>query len=148
MKMEKTKKISELLYLSFDGQLSQDEQQRLEEALVRSPQLRRERERIVALRHTIATSGARSFRPFFAERVMHAITTAREVKNGLERFSESLQLAFRRVALAGVAAILLLLAYNFVTSGDLSIAGAFGMSQETLVEVLESPFDATVEDLL
>ena len=142
------KKNLELLYLSFDDQLSEVEQQQLNQALAESVQLQKEKERIIALRGAISASGARSFQPFFPERVMQAITAPAEVRNGLERFFQSLQLAFRRVAVAGVAAIFILLVYNFVRSGHVSVAGAFGMSQETLVEVLESPFDATVEDLL
>jgi hypothetical protein len=142
------KKILELLYLSFDSHLSDEERRLLEDELSRSSRLREEKARIEKLRRTIGQQTVRSFRPFFAERVMHAIATAREAKNGLERFAEALQLAFRRVALTGAAAILVLLVVNIVRTGDLSVAGALGMPQETLVEVLESPFDATVEDLL
>ena len=142
------KKAIDLLYRFFDDALTPEENEELDEALARSKELRDEKDRIVALRNEISASAAKSFRPFFAERVMHAITSATEVKNGLEKFFESLKLAFRRVAVVSATAILLLLVYNFVKSGDISITGAFGMSQETLVEVLESPFDATMEDLL
>lgn len=142
------KKVIDLLYRSFDGTLTPGERKELDEALSRSKELRNEKDRIVALRNEISASAAKSFRPFFAERVMHTITSAAKAKNGLEKFFESLKLAFRRVAVVSTMAILLLLVYNFVKSGDISITGAFGMSQETLVEVLESPFDATMEDLL
>ncbi|KPL18935.1 MAG: hypothetical protein AMJ92_05510 [candidate division Zixibacteria bacterium SM23_81] len=142
------KKAIDLLYRFFDDALTPEENEELNEALARSKELRDEKDRIVALRNEISASAAKSFRPFFAERVMHAITSATEAKNGLEKFFESLKLAFRRVAVVSATAILLLLVYNFVKSGDISITGAFGMSQETLVEVLESPFDATMEDLL
>jgi anti-sigma factor RsiW len=146
--MKKKIKIQELLYLSFDGRLSEEEQRQLEDALASSPRLREEKARIETLRQTVTQQAVRSFRPFFAERVMHAIATAQGAKNGLERFARSLQLAFRRVALAGAAAILLLAVVNIVRTGDLSVTGALGMPQETLVDVLESPFDATVEELL
>jgi len=146
--MKKKIKIQELLYLSFDGRLSEEEQRQLENALASSPRLREEKARIETLRRKIGQQAARSFRPFFAERVMNAVTAAGKTKNGLERFAESLQLAFRRVALVGATAILVLMAVNIVRTGDLSVAGALGMPQETLVDVLESPFDATLEDLL
>jgi anti-sigma factor RsiW len=142
------KKILELLYLSFDGRLSDEEQRLLKEALAQSPRLREQKERIEMLRKTIGQQAIRSFRPFFAERVMQAVAAARKTRNGLQRFSDSLQLAFRRVALVGAAAIVFLLVFNVVRTGDLSFAGAFGMPRDTLAEVLESPFDATVEDLL
>jgi len=146
--MKKKIKIQELLYLSFDGRLSEEEQRQLEDALAGSPRLRKEKERIETLRREIGQQAARTFRPFFAERVMHTIATAVKARNGLEKFTKSLQLAFRRVALAGATAILLLMVVNIVRTGDLSVAGALGLPQETLVEVLESPFDATVEDVL
>jgi anti-sigma factor RsiW len=142
------KKFLDLLYLSFDGLLSENEQRQLDQALSGSPQLREEKERLLSLRGTVSASGVGSFQPFFAERVMRAVTAPVEARNGAERFFQSLQLVFRRVAVAGLMAILLLLVYNVVRSGQVSVAGALGMSQETLVEVLESPFDATVEDLL
>jgi anti-sigma factor RsiW len=142
------KKILELLYLSFDGRLSDEERRLLEDELARSPRLREEKARIEMLRETVGRKAVRSFRPFFAERVMHAVTTVRGAKNGLERFAESLQAAFRRVALAGATAILVLIVVNIVRTGDLSVAGALGMPRDTLVDVLETPFDATVEELL
>jgi hypothetical protein len=142
------KKLLELLYLSFDGCLSDEERRLLEDELARSPRLREEKRRIEEIRQAVGRQAVRSFRPFFTQRVMHAIATSQEAQNGLERFAKALQLAFRRVALVGATAILLLLAFNFVKSGHVSVAGALGMSQDTLEDVLESPFDATLEDLL
>ena len=142
------KKVIDLLYRSFDGTLTPGEKEELNEALAKSQELREEKERITTMRSALSASAAKSFRPFFAQRVMHAITLATAQKNGLELFFESLQFAFRRVAAVGATAILILLAYNLVKSGDISIAGAFGMPQETLEEVLESPFDSTLEELL
>lgn len=142
------KKVIDLLYRSFDGTLTPGEKEELNEALAKSRELREEKERITTMRSALSASAAKSFRPFFAERVMHAITSATVKRNGVELFFESLQFAFRRVAVVGATAILILLAYNLVKSGDISIAGAFGMPQETLEEVLESPFDSTLEELL
>ncbi len=142
------KKAIDLLYRSFDGTLTPGEEKELHEALAKSHQLREEKERITAMRSALSASAAKSFRPFFAERVMQAITSAAETKNGLELFFESLQFTFRRVAVVGATAIVLLAAYNFIKTGEISVAGAFGMPQETLEEVLELPFDATLEDLL
>ena len=142
------RKAIDLLYRSFDGTLTPGEEKELHQALAKSQQLRKERERILAIRSAISASATRSFRPLFAERVMHAITSAGAEKNGLELFFRCLTLAFRRVAVVGATVILMLLGYNFVKTGDITVAGAFGISQETLVEVLESPFDATLEELL
>jgi hypothetical protein len=141
-------KVIDLLYRSFDDNLTPEENEELNKALAKSQELREEKDRIAAMRSVLSASGAKSFRPFFAERVMHAITSAAERRNGLELFFESLQFSFRRVAVVGATAILILLAYNIMKSGHISVAGAFGMPQETLEEVLESPFDSTLEELL
>jgi anti-sigma factor RsiW len=142
------KKVIDLLYRSFDGTLTPREKEELNEALAKSQELREEKERITAMRSAISDSAAISFRPFFAERVMSRIASLGEAKNGAQKFFESLQFAFRRVAVVGATAILILLAYNLVKSGHISIAGAFGMPQESLEEILESPFDSTLEELL
>ena len=142
------KKALELLCKSFDSELSREEKRQLEEALADSSELRQEQERIAAMRESISTGAARSFRPFFAERVMNRIASLDEVKNGAQQFFESLQFAFRRVAVVGATAIVLLAAYNFIRTGEISVAGAFGLPQETLEDVLESPFDTTLEELL
>jgi anti-sigma factor RsiW len=142
------KKALRLLYRSFDIDLTPEEKSELETALRNSPQLKEERKRIVAMRQTVSAGAAKSFGPFFAERVMHAITSVAEKRNGVETFFASLQFTFRRVALVGAVAIFLLLVYNFAKSGYVSVEAAFGMPQETLTEVLESPFNATLEELL
>jgi anti-sigma factor RsiW len=142
------KKVIDLLYRSFDGTLKPEEEKELEEALANSQELRKEKERITNMRSALSTSAVKSFRPFFAERVMHAITSAAGQKNGLEQFFESLQFAFRRVAVMSATVVLLLAAFNVIKNGEVSIAGALGMPQESLEEVLESPFDATLEEML
>jgi anti-sigma factor RsiW len=142
------KKALDLLYRSFDGKLSEEEQRQLEDALDDLPALRKEKERIAAMRGAISASAAKSFRPFFVERVMRRIASIGEKKRNREMFFESLQFAFRRVAVVGAMVIVILVAYNFVKTGDLSVTGVFGMPQETLEEVLELPFDSTLEELL
>ena len=58
--MKKT--LLELLYRSFDTQLSAQENDKLEEALAKSEELRRERERIRNLRAEISQHGKASFK--------------------------------------------------------------------------------------
>jgi anti-sigma factor RsiW len=126
-------KILDLLYRSFDGQLLPEEQQRLEEALASSKQLRDEKERIVALRKTISGNAAQSFEPFFAERVMQRITAEMEQKlETVEDFFNSLLWSFRRVALAGAIAVLLLFANNLLRADDLSLDSLLAMPQLTI----------------
>ena len=80
------KKIVELLYRSFDDELSQAEQQQLDQALLESKDLREEKTRIAQMRTAISDSGEKSFKPFFAEKVIRRI---REAQQAQESFFDS-----------------------------------------------------------
>ena len=141
-------RILELLYRSMDGELTQEETADLESALASSPELRREREELLALRGLVSTSAARSFGPFFPERVMKTIRSARETDAAGERFSESLRYAFRRVALVAAAVAVFLLIYNFNQGGGMSVASIFGTREASIEDVLTAPIEKTLEELL
>jgi anti-sigma factor RsiW len=140
-------RILELLYRSFDGELDPGERAELEAALAGSPELRRERDELLAMRGKVASSASGSFGPFFAERVMRNIREEREGEGA--RFFESLQYAFRRVALVAAAVVAFLLIYNMNQGGSLSVAAAFGTEEPaTIEEVLTAPVEEMLEELL
>ncbi len=142
-------RILELLYRSFDAELGPEETAELESALAGSPELRRERDSLLAVRDAVESSAARSFGPFFAERVMRAIRSERERQAEGARFSESLVSAFRRVALVGAAVAAFLFIYNMKQGGSVSVTAAFGASGgATIEEVLTAPVEETLEELL
>ena len=91
---------------------------------------------------------AESFGPFFAERVMGAIRSAREEDIGGARFMESLRYAFARVALVAAAVAAFLLIYNLNQGGGMSIAAALGGRDTSIEEVLTAPVKETLEELL
>ena len=127
------RKILELLYRSFDDKLNSEEQEVLNNALKDSPELQQEKERITLMRRTVSGSAEESFKPFFAERVMQRIKTQTSVKKETtEDFFNSLLWSFRRVAIAGVAAALILLAINFIEADSISVDSALSMPQLTL----------------
>ncbi len=138
-------KILILLHRSFDGPLTDSEQDALAEALAASPELRAEKEQIATMRAGIARAPADSFGPFFAERVMQklAVETASEDNPAL--FFESLVYLFRRVALAGAVAVIVLVAYNWQSSDEISLASAFGANEAGVEEVLEMPIESILE---
>lgn len=142
------KRILELLYRSLDGDLTRDERTTLEAALADSPELRKEREELLALRGHLKAGAAESFGPFFAERVMGAIRSAREEDIGGARFMESLRYAFARVALVAAAVAAFLLIYNLNQGGGMSIAAALGGRDTSIEEVLTAPVKETLEELL
>ena len=135
------KKIVHLLYKSFDVALSDLEQKILNRALADSLELRLEKERINKIRNRAARSAAVSFKPFFAERVMQQIKSAKERIEHASDFFESLVYMFRRVALVGVLVSLLILSYNLIRSENFSLSGALGFRNLTI----EEAFDPFVE---
>jgi anti-sigma factor RsiW len=142
-------RILELLYRSFDGELSREERAELDSALADSPELRRERDELVAVRGAVKSSAADSFAPFFAERVMRGVREEREGEGEGARFLESLQCAFRRVALVAAVLVAFLLIYNMNQGGSVSVAAAFGAEETaTIEELLTAPVEEMLEELL
>lgn len=141
-------KVLELLYRSFDGQLTPAEQERLDEALRHSQPLREEKEKIAAMRQAVSGSAAQSFQPFFAERVVQRIQAERkpQAESG-EDFFGSLAWSFRRIALAGTIAVLLLLAGSVIQRGEISLNSVLAMPQLTIEDtvVLHNPLEGELK---
>jgi len=132
------KKILELLYRFFDSNLDEKEQKQLAEALKNSEELRKEKEQILAQRRTVSDSAERSFKPFFAERLMNRIDSIFE-KNGLEIFYETLKSVFRRFAIVSSVIMIVLISYNLATRDSLSSEEIFYASDVTFEEILDLP---------
>jgi hypothetical protein len=156
--MKIDERILELLYRSFDDDLSGAELAELEAALAVSEDLRKEKEKIVSMRRTVSESGAKGFGYMFAERVMRRIEAERAGATELAARSaaqketptslfESLVRAFRPVAMAGAVAVLALMLYNIVDSRDVSLSAALGIQETTLEEALDSPLASVLEEL-
>jgi hypothetical protein len=137
--MNMERKILKLLYRSFDDELDEKEQKRLDEAFRQSVALRKEREKILLQRQALAESPQPAFKTRFAERVMERIDTLREKKNGLETFYETLLAMFRRLALVGAAILLLLLIYNLRAGDALSTDDIFYSSGVAIEEISDFP---------
>ncbi|MFQ5605765.1 MAG: hypothetical protein ACE5HS_21050 [bacterium] len=123
------KPMLELLYRSLDGHLSKEEQTMLEQALSASPELRKEKDQILAMRQTLSEGAARTFKPFFSARVMQKV---RSEAKPAEEFVHSLLWAFRRIALGGAVAIALLLAINLFVEKNQNLDALLGVPQPTL----------------
>ena len=136
---DKDKKILKLLYRSLDDDLKDKDQKKLDEALEKSEDLRKEKERVLAQRQAVADSAGQSFGPFFAERVMNRIEGLGQKKNGLEAFYESFMTAFRKVAIVSAAVLVLLISYNVVKSDIVPEDELFFMADTTIEEIFELP---------
>lgn len=138
--MNYSKKIKKLLYLHFDGELKEKEKTLLEKALESSEEIRREKEEVTQLRQAVAESTPKSFKPFFAERVIRSLVTADNKKeNSLEGFYLSLKLIFKRLAIAGSIIMLILILYNLKIGDALSSEEAFYASEAAIEEVVQRP---------
>jgi len=134
------KKILKLLYRSFDRELSEKNQKRLDDALENSDELRKERARAIAQRQALAKSGTQSFGPFFAERVMGRIESLGQTKaNGFELFYETFKAMFQRLAIASAIVLLALVSYNLIKSDILPQDEIMFASEATMEEILDLP---------
>jgi hypothetical protein len=133
------RKVLKLLYRSLDGNLKDKDQKKLDEALEKSEELRKDKERVSAQRQAVADSAGQSFGPFFAERVMHRIEGLDQKKNGLQAFYESFLAAFRKVAIVSAVVLVLLISYNVVKSDIVPEDEIFFMADTTMEEILDLP---------
>ena len=132
--------IIDLLYQSFDRELSEDEVKQLEAALSDSAELRDEKARIEKLRNIFADAPAEKFSPYFAQKVMNKIKYSEQPDSETEHFMDELMYVFRRIAFVGAACAIFLLAYNFIVFDQISLSAIFGIPEVTLEEITEPIF--------
>ena len=139
------KKIVDLLYRSFDEDLSAEELNKLKSALLESAELREEKKKIEVMRQIVSGAGEKSFKPFFAERVLNQIKLSRSKKDEAESFFDSLIAVFRPVAFAAAIILIAVLSYNMKTTENYTLAGALGQDQITLEEIVDPLYTLTME---
>jgi len=122
------KKLKDLLIRSLDDELGSNERAELEEALVVSPELRQEKEQLLAMRMRIGGQQF-AFQSGFSGRVMQQIGQISKGKVVMFDFTQGLAAAFKRIALSGAAAILMLLLYTYVKDGSLSVDSLLGLKE-------------------
>jgi len=128
----------ELLYASFDRELTAAEQKELQEGL-RDPALKAEEEELKKMRALLGSTSW-EFGEGFTERVMRRL--ARDNEGGkvvaMEASGQFFSL-FRKIAAASIAAIIILLFSIYMTSGSLSketVLGVDSFSEENLISYL------------
>lgn len=132
------KKVLDLLYRSFDEELSAAERKYLNEMLHKSKKLYSEQQKIKLIRDSIAESAEQSFSPTFSEQVMARLRMKKHKQtNGMEDFLDSLWWAFKRVALAGSFITLLLIGLSVIQKGKISIDSLLALPQVNLEETFE-----------
>ena len=135
----------ELLYRSVDDELSPGEMERLEKALGSSKELRDEKDRLRAIREAVSSGAARSFEPFFAERVMQGVRELKTPEGGQDLFFQSLFSVFRPLAATAAIFVIALLSLNLITNDSLSVASAFAMPDVTVEEAFDPTLTLALE---
>ena len=130
------KKWLNLLRRSFDDPLSRPDQETLERFLAESAELRSEKRRLTDLRNLIASSVAKSFSPFFTERVMDAVADRRLARTPVNGWRSALGEVFRPVAIAATLTIVGLLILGLSTTGNLSLEGLLGIPEYSLENIV------------
>lgn len=117
----------DLLLASFDRVLSDEEHKTLNEGLATSKELREEKEWLQRMR-VLITEQSYEFAPFFAGRVMHKIEalSQKHIERGL---SQWLLQMFPKVAVSGIAIIVLLIASSYFMEGSFSLDTLLGVSE-------------------
>lgn len=122
-------KVWKLLYKSFDHELSEKEHRLLNQARKNSPELRREEKEILRQRRMLAASGPPKFGPHFADRILDRLREEEKPPVTNDVFYHAMRTVFRRVALAAAMLVLVMVSYNIIRTGNVSVAGALAMAQ-------------------
>jgi len=140
--MNEQEKKRELLYASFDRELSPDEKNRLDEYLT-DPGLKEEKEELEEMRHLLGKTSWH-FDAGFSSRVMERIQEEKEETRVVEMESTGQFFSFfRKIAVASVAAIVILLISIYLTSGTINKETVLGMdnfTEDNLVSYLLEDF--------
>jgi hypothetical protein len=146
--MNKKLKKSKLLYKELDAQLSGKEQELLSTIMKNDPRIQIERDFIERLRASIKASAQETFGPFFADKVVNAAKKIREQDITRELFFEFAFRFFRKLALVGVVACLLLFSIHAIQNRNSTHIDRLANSNLTFEQMILPSFTASVEDLL
>ena len=132
------KEIHNLLIRSLDEELVPSEMERLERLLSESYELREEKRKLLEMRGLIS-SKQYSFSDDFQAKVMDRIAEESEPLILQPEFNRSLFTVFKRVALTGVAAILILFLSIYLSNDSFTLetlTGGDSYSDDNLVSYL------------
>jgi hypothetical protein len=126
-----------LLLRSFDVPLTEAERRHLDSALQASEDLREARQEIINLRAGLQAAEHKSFKPFFAERVLE------HLRNPQQSLADYFVSVFRSVAIGAAVLVVIFSAYNISRANAFTLESALAIHQPTLEQVLalEAPFE-------
>ncbi len=128
----------DLLIRSMNDQLTADEDKQLQQAFKESSELREEKIKLNKVGKLLSSRNY-SFSDGFRNRVMQAVSDEKKGKVISIDFTRTFTSMFNRIAVAGVAAIVLLVISLYISHGSLNVntfTGVDPISQDNLVSVL------------
>jgi len=128
----------DLLIRSMNDQLPAEEDKKLQQALKGSSELREEKIKLSKVGKLLSSRNY-SFSDGFHNRVMQAVNNEKKGKMISMDFTRSFSTMFNRIAVAGVAVIVLLVISLYISHGSLNVntfTGVDPVSQDNLVSVL------------
>jgi len=128
----------DLLIRSMNYQLTAEEDKQLQQALKGSSELREEKIKLNKVGKLLSSRNY-SFSDGFRNRVMQAVNNEKKGKVISIDFTRSFTSMFNRIAVAGVAVIVLLVISLYISHGSLNIntfTGVDPISEDNLISVL------------
>lgn len=136
--------IKQLLYESFDRELSEREKNILNFALIDSEELQREKESIILMRNKLNNQAESGFSGSFINKVMSEVQRLSKQKDNYE-FFENVYMLFRPVVIAATLLIIALISLNFIKSENISIEDAIAVPDVTISDAYDPITDFSLE---
>ena len=129
----------DLVYRSFDGKLSEEEQIRLDDGLAASAELKNIHNQVTQMRDRIKSLPEPSLSPRFADLVMQKIVSA-GLPDSPELFFDSIFRLFKPLAMGAFLLIIFIAIFNMASTGDFSVEAALAVPDISL----EDTFDPVI----
>lgn len=129
------KELYDLLNRSFHGEVSENEQSELDEALSKNQELKVEHGKMAALQSLFAKQDFR-FQPFFAGRLMNRIDSLRDTPS----IFSGLDYAFMRISLPTMLALGIWVLVFWSAEGSLSVDNFLGVANLSYDELVSDYF--------
>lgn len=139
----KKQKAEQLIYKSFDGRLSGEEQKMLESELQNSPAFKEEYEYLSRMRTAVSHTAKDSFEPFFEERLLGKLNRSVKTESYFDAVSKPLFASFGRIAVAAIIILVILISYNLNNGNNYAIDNLLGNSKTNIATAFD-PFQNTI----
>jgi len=123
--------VHENLFLqSLDGKISEEQKEKLAEAMNNDRALKKNADQFVKLRTRLLRKEEDSFGPFFAERIINRIKSLKK------EIDYQIFFFFKKYQLAAIGVVVALVVLNIVLSDNLSVKSVLGFEEEQASDIV------------